>query len=215
MAQMLPRQVFDKTVSRAERRLFAKIKVDLDDRWTVLHSLGFVGHPRKPWAEIDFVLIGPPGIFCLEVKGGRVHREDGAWVFTDRVGNATIKREGPFDQVGSATAALRALILNRLPGVGHAPIEYGVVVPDIPWTVDGPDTPKQLVCDSNDMRSPSLYTPSGLQRTGSNGSGGVVGACEVWIPRNERQSSICCGETLTSDLRCRLNWGWSKQSCSV
>ena len=158
MARMLPPKVFDKTVSRAERRLFVKIKDDLDDRWTVLHSLGFIGHPRKPWAEIDFVLIGPHGIFCLEVKGGRVHREDGAWVFTDRAGRATIKREGPFDQVGSATAALRALILNRLPGVGHAPIQYGVVVPDIPWAVDGPDTPKQLVCDSNDMRTPfSVY----------------------------------------------------------
>ena len=52
MARMLPPQVFDKTVSGAERRLFAKIKNELDDRWIVLHSLGLIGHPRKPWAEI-------------------------------------------------------------------------------------------------------------------------------------------------------------------
>ena len=153
MARMLPSLVFDKTVSRAERRLFEKIKKDLDDQWTVLHSLGFIGHPRKPWAEIDFVLIGPPGVFCLEVKGGRVRREGGAWVFTDRKGRSTAKKEGPFDQVGSATAALRRLMLDRLPGIGRAPMQYGVVTPDISWTIDGPDTPKTLVCDSDDMRA--------------------------------------------------------------
>ena len=153
MAKMLPPQVFDKTVSRAERRLFAKIKRDLDGRWTVLHSLGFIGHPRKPWAEIDFVLVGPPGVFCLEVKGGRVSREGGSWVFTDRHGRATAKKEGPFDQVGSATAALRKTMFQRISGIGRAPIQYGVITPDIVWTVDGPDTPKTLVCDSDDMRA--------------------------------------------------------------
>ena len=153
MARMLPPQVFDRTVSRAERRLFVKIKKDLDDRWTVLHSLGFIGHPRKPWSEIDFVLIGPPGVFCLEVKGGRVSRDAGAWIFTDRHGRASTKQEGPFDQVGSATAALRNTMLERISGIGRAPIQYGVITPDIVWTVDGPDTPKTLVCDSDDMRA--------------------------------------------------------------
>ena len=154
MAQMLPPQVYDRTISGAERQLFEKIRGDLDGRWTVLHSLGFIGHPRKPWAEIDFILIGPPGVFCLEVKGGRISRESGAWLFTNRTGQITKKSEGPFEQVGSATAVMRKFILDRLPDLRRAPIQYCVATPDIEWTIDGPDTPKILVFDSRDLRAP-------------------------------------------------------------
>ena len=154
MARMLPPQVFEKTVSQAERRLFAKIKRDLDDGWTVLHSLGLTGHKLKPWSEIDFVLIGPPGVFCLEVKGGRIGREEGGWVFIDRRDNATKKNEGPFEQVGSAAAALREYLTRRLPRLRGALIRYGVVTPDVMWKFDGPDTPQSLVCDASDMQAP-------------------------------------------------------------
>jgi len=154
MARMLPPQVFERTVSRAERRLFLKIKKDLGDQWTVLHSLGFTGHRVKPWAEIDFLLIGPPGVYCLEVKGGRIRREGGVWIYTDRNGRSTEKREGPFDQVSPATAVVRNHIVGQLPEAGRAPIGYGVVTPDIEWTIDGLDTPKELVYDADDAASP-------------------------------------------------------------
>ena len=94
MARMVPPIVSDATQSNAEIRLFGKIRDELSDDWIVLHSLGLAGHARKPWAEIDFVLIGPPGVFCLEVKGGRVARRDGMWEFTNRHGETTRKRGG-------------------------------------------------------------------------------------------------------------------------
>ena len=82
------------------------IREDLGADWTALHSVGVANHPKKPWAELDFVLIGPGGVFCLEVKGGRVaRRDDGRWEFTNR-GDVSVKTEGPWDQVGSASAAL-------------------------------------------------------------------------------------------------------------
>jgi hypothetical protein len=153
---MLPPQVYEKTPSKAERKVFAKIKRELDDSWTVLHSLGFAGHRTKPWAEIDFVLVGPSGVYCLEVKGGRVRREEGMWVFIDRDGEETRKSEGPFAQVGSATAALKNHIFDRYPEARRAPVAWGVVTPDIEWKVDGIDTPEGVVCDTVDFRSPFI-----------------------------------------------------------
>src|SRR5712692_1544581 len=100
MARMCPPELSAEVRSHAERHLFELLKDGLSDSWTVLHSLGVIGHRAKPWAEVDFVLVGPPGVFCLEVKGGRVQRHEGMWFFTDRFDPVTTKREGPFEQVG-------------------------------------------------------------------------------------------------------------------
>src|SRR5436190_8158216 len=131
MARMRPAEARDDTRSTAERSIFEVIRADLDDSWIALHSLGLVTHPRKPWAEVDFVLVGPPGIFCLEVKGQLVSRRDGKWVFTNRNGVESIKQEGPFEQVGTAAAALTQSVIARIPPVGRSVIGYGVVMPDI------------------------------------------------------------------------------------
>src|SRR5688572_9978869 len=106
MAEMLPPE-WRSTTSNAERKVFRAIQTDLGGEWVALHSVGLACHDRKPWAEIDYVLIGPPGIFCLEVTGGRVSRKDGLWYFTDGQDNVSTKAEGPFEQVGSAAATLR------------------------------------------------------------------------------------------------------------
>ena len=106
MAKMIPAAVGENTVSLAEKKLFALFQNQLPPTFTVLHSLGLASHARKPWAEIDFVLIGSGGVYCLEVKGGGVSRRNGLWHFTDRYGNVNTKTEGPFHQVGSASAAL-------------------------------------------------------------------------------------------------------------
>jgi hypothetical protein len=63
MARMLPPRVPPDLPSHAEARLFEMIRDGLGREWTALHSLGLAGHDRKPWAEADFVLIGPAGVF--------------------------------------------------------------------------------------------------------------------------------------------------------
>ena len=72
MAKMIPSEFDEATVSAAERRFFELIKHDPDTAdWTALHSLGLARRGRKPFGEIDFVVIIPAaGVFCLEVKGG-------------------------------------------------------------------------------------------------------------------------------------------------
>ena len=65
--------------SRAEEWLFRKLS-QLPDEYCVLHSLGSMRHDHKSWTEIDFTVVGPEGIFFIEVKGGTVGRKDGEWL---------------------------------------------------------------------------------------------------------------------------------------
>ena len=154
MARMLPPRVSPDLPSRAEARLFEVIRQGLGEEWTALHSLGLTGHERTPWTETDFVLVGPPGVFCLEVKGGRVRREQGTWVLTDREGREHTDREGPFAQAAGAAAALRAYLLSRLAWMEEAVVGYGVALPDLRWRLEGPDMPPQVVCDERDLDRP-------------------------------------------------------------
>jgi hypothetical protein len=150
MARMVPRQPSTETKSDAEKRVFGRLRDEVTDEWVILHSLGLATHRRKPWAEIDFVAIGPPGVICLEIKGGEVRREAGQWVFVDRHGNRNQKHEGPFEQVGSASAALYQWLKDRSPWASRVIVGYGVVIPDAPFTVDGPDILTEVLYDARD-----------------------------------------------------------------
>lgn len=158
MAKMYPPEIRRNVKSKAEHFCFSTIKLDLDDQWIVLHSLGLIIHESKPWAEIDFVLIGPPGIFCLEVKGGRIEFKNGLWHFTDGEDNITVKHQGPFEQVGSASAALRKYLIAKLPSLGSTLMGYGVITPNIEWKIEGPDLEPLIVYDERDRtQSFSVY----------------------------------------------------------
>ena len=145
---MYPAQPSPDTPSDAERRIFGRLRDELPDDWVVLHSLGLASHRKKPWAEIDFVVIGPPGIACLEVKGGRVERERGKWVFINRHGHRNVKPEGPYEQVGGASSALYAWLKETATWTRNVVVGYGVVVPDTEFTVAGPDILPEVLYDS-------------------------------------------------------------------
>jgi hypothetical protein len=150
---MYPSRIREDTQSAAERELFEMMRTQLTDEWSVCHSLGLAFHAKKPWAEIDFVLIGPLGLFCLEAKGGQVGRAGGVWYFGGHP-----KKEGPFDQVGSARAALYNHLLPTFPWLRDVVSGYGVVMPDITFTHTGPDIEPQVLYDARDrVRSFSAY----------------------------------------------------------
>jgi len=151
---MIPNRVAADNPSAAEVRLFDKIRAELTDDWIVLHSLGLLVHKKKPWSEIDFVLIGPQGVFCLEVKGGRISRNEGIWSFTDRHGIVHQKTEGPFEQVGSASAALYAFLRDAKPSISESLTGFGVATPDIHFEIVGPDIQAELVYDCTDAGRP-------------------------------------------------------------
>ena len=150
MAHMIPDAVREGTVSRAERRLFNRFRSELPDDCFVLHSLGLTGHDRKIWAECDFVVISPAGIFVLEIKGGGVSCEDGEWLYTDRRGRVFRKLEGPFEQAKDAMYALRRSVEKNgeLKGFLYG---YGVIMPDETFDCDGPEIEPRALLDRRDF----------------------------------------------------------------
>lgn len=152
MARMIPSMPPQNIRSKAENRLFIKIREDLSNSWTALHSLGLGNHRFKPWAEVDFVLVGPLGVFCIEVKGGRVARKNGEWQFQDGQEKIHLKREGPFEQAGGASAALFKFLQGRLPDIRRSVVGFGVATPDVTFQIDGPDVIRAVVFDQQDIQ---------------------------------------------------------------
>lgn len=151
MARMIPGVVSEHTKSQAEADVFGLVERELAPEWTAFHSVGLAVHGSKPWAESDFVLVGPAGVFVLEVKGKRVRRERGMWIYTTGAGrDSDPKAEGPFDQAGGASSALFKYLSERLPAVRRSMVGYGVVTPDILFRVEGPDIIPELVYDAED-----------------------------------------------------------------
>jgi hypothetical protein len=178
MARMVPTTLAEEVRSNAERKLFPRLRDGLGDDWFVLHSVGLARHAQKPWSEIDFVLIGPLGVLCLEVKGGRVARAGGIWSFVDRYGRQNNKHEGPFEQVGKGAAALYTYLKERIPDVSCAPLGYGVMFPDISFDLEGPDIITDVVYDEKDygrkfeeyLKRVMQYWQKRLQRSGNLGA---------------------------------------------
>ena len=149
MARMFPDQPSEATQSNAERKVFARIRDETPETWTALHSLGLKGHSRKMWAEADFVLISPLGVYVIEVKGGAIGRRGRTWVQ-----NGKEMRESPFDQGGGAAGALRADLREHVAKARGACVAHGVAFPDVVFSVDGPDVERELVYDADDQSEP-------------------------------------------------------------
>lgn len=145
MARMLPRECRNATPSAAERRLFGCIEHELSDDWIALHSVGIARHRRKPWAEADFVLVGPGGVFVLEVKGGAVQRVERRWST-----NGKTLKESPIEQAAGAAAALYADLAPRLPAVRASAVGHGVCFPDVRFQVGGAEVQHELIYDADD-----------------------------------------------------------------
>jgi hypothetical protein len=152
---MRPPVVADHTSSDAEVFVFRALEGGVPDDVIALHSLGLGIHDRKPWAEADFVVVSPQGVFVLEVKGGRLRRENGLWIHTTRNGHdSQPEAEGPFAQVGSASSALHRYLSERLPAVRSSVVGYGVLTPDMKFAVEGPDIIREIVYDADDVAQP-------------------------------------------------------------
>lgn len=148
MARFVPPLRVSSGRSPAERRVLQWL-ARLGDDWTVLHSLGVLNHPFKRWAEVDALVVGPPGLVVLEVKGGRVARRDGVWEFTDRAGRVTKKREGPFDQAGGAHGAIRHFLLDESALRPSQCSGWAVALPDVTLAGRAPDVVEEVLLDAS------------------------------------------------------------------
>src|SRR5882672_1525872 len=158
MSRMLPAQFDSSTVSVAERRLFELLRHDPETGdWIVFHSLGLARRDKKPYGEIDFVVLIPGcGVVCLEVKGGRVACLNGRWETTNRAGKSEALNRSPFLQAREGMFALRNSVQERAPQ-GFPPgllYCYAVVMPDVDFKERSPEWESWQVIDSETLRKP-------------------------------------------------------------
>ncbi len=154
--RMIPDQVTVGTRSNAERELFRRLKL-VDGDWSfALHSLNLAEHVWKRVSEIDFLIVGPRGIYVLEVKGGGVSCEGGIWRFTDRAGNSRRKRESPFSQARTAMFSLQKRLEESMPRGTLSKITFGyaVVLPDCEFTLESVEWSQEMVIDRRQLASP-------------------------------------------------------------
>ena len=148
---MIPPYISQDVSSNAEKKIFNLIKDSEEmDGFTCIHSLCLSRHLWKRQGEIDFVLIGDGVILCLEVKGGRISRKDGTWIFIDRFGQKNEKMEGPFAQASTAMYSLKSLLEFKT-GTNHGYVfGHGVMFPDIVFNETSPEWNNEIVYDQRD-----------------------------------------------------------------
>ena len=156
MAKMLPAQFDVSTASAAERKLFDLLKNDPDTKdWVVMHSLGLSRRWKKPYGEIDFVVLIPAeGVFCLEVKGGRIACQNGEWATINRFGQTEKLNRSPFLQAREGMFALRDSVLNRAPAGFPTGLIFGyaVVMPDVSFSAQSPEWESWQVIDHDVLK---------------------------------------------------------------
>lgn len=146
------------THSLAEKRVFDKLRSAFinksSDSLTSYHSLNLTRHKYKRFGEIDFLVIGPPGIFVLEVKGGGVTCHNGIWRYSNRYGEVFESDEGPFKQAESALHGLIQKLSENFPShtISQFSIGYGVIFPDCEWRVAGSEWDPQILADARGFR---------------------------------------------------------------
>lgn len=159
MALMIPTVMSPDIKSNAEKHIFEWFKnaPDTDD-WIVLHSMGISSHRRVIHGETDFLVLAPgKGIFALEVKGGRVKRELGKWIFINKYGDIDQKVRGPFDQAWEGIYSIKSSIEIKLDSehrhLKQVMFGIGVMFPDIDYQSVGVDEESWQVFDINDGKN--------------------------------------------------------------
>ena len=154
----LPLSVITDPGRGAEARTYAALQ-SLPRRMRIFYSVPFLDRrgDRSFDGETDFVVLDPErGLLALEVKGGRIGREElsGTWTSTDRRG-AVHEIKQPFDQARRGKRALLRKI-QSLPRFSSRSIRagHGVVLPDVRRSGRqhlGPDDDLDIVAFAEDL----------------------------------------------------------------
>jgi nucleoside-triphosphatase THEP1 len=114
---------------------------------------------QKRSGEIDIVLVGPQGLFTLEIKGGNVNKDKGTWTQNGRV------IPNPFNQAIEWMYEIKKLVEKRYPAIAKKMLfGSGVIMPDV--TFSSENVPAETVLDYEFINSPEgkliefiLYNP--------------------------------------------------------
>ena len=159
MSKMIPAAISPDVKSPAERKIYEWFKNDpMTKDWVVFHSLGIENHQTVVFGEIDFLVAASSyGVFALEVKGGRISRKDGVWIYTDKYGVEHEKVRGPFEQAAEGMYSVREELSKRASSVENVLCGYGVMFPDIEYNNADIDVNQVQIFDKRDKEHVGRY----------------------------------------------------------
>lgn len=157
MAKMIPPYWHNRTPN-SEQRVFKLLENDpATKEWVVLHSLNLKQSGTQPYGEVDFVVLIPcTGVFCLEVKGGRVACKAGAWTTTDATGRTHQMKRDPFKQAQDGMHEVRKSLEDRLgyvPEFYRVPFGHAVIFTDVEAPPPEIATEPWEVIDCEDLKT--------------------------------------------------------------
>jgi len=132
MARMIPAERPDETSSPAEAKLYWELKAQLEDEYTIVHSLPWLRDTK--WGlregECDFLILHPlRGLLALEAKSGDIRYcgEQDKWF---RGGSALI--QDPFAQARRSSHYFDSMLAKRVPEWKRIrpPFGYAAALPD-------------------------------------------------------------------------------------
>ncbi|MFF7233361.1 NERD domain-containing protein [Streptomyces sioyaensis] len=170
--RIIPSEVSSSTRSRAERSVFAALKAIPDDQSVALHTVHLPRHHKKRLGEIDFIVIMPDLLLFIEVKGGRVHHQDGKW-FYGPVGREKGPKESPWEQANGGMHEFEremSALVGSLRNHG-VPSGYLVITPDV-------NIPRMTQFE------PQQYLGRDAYDGGRGLAQGMERAVRFWLPQN-------------------------------
>lgn len=118
---------------------------------------------RERWREIDFLVVGTPGLIAIEVKGGTVSCSSGNWLYQDGLGRVVRRSKSPLVQAKDAYFALEKDYI--VPKFGHSyarsvpfgfcTILAGMRRDDLAGLLGTPELPHELTGTAEDVANPA------------------------------------------------------------
>jgi len=170
MARMIPPSYSEDIKSSGEKRIFDLLKNDpATADWICMHSLGLAQHVKRVYGEIDFVVLVPnEGIFCLEIKSGRISRQEGVWTYTNKYGASSTSTVGPFMQARDGMFSLIEGVKKYITlgdQFSRLLFGFGVLFPHISFDQGDLDIESWQVYDRDSRRLPISRFILGLARS--------------------------------------------------
>lgn len=117
--------------SKTEARVFRGYERELSNEWSLIRSLDLMIMDGKKNGEVDLIIVGPDGLFCIEVKGGVFEFLANGNIRINYQGRGAQERENPFHQVKSAYWSVMNYIEKFMPNIRRERVTgWGVVTPD-------------------------------------------------------------------------------------
>ena len=157
--------LLQREISRGERKIFQEfLNLNRYDDWFVCHSLMLPGDKYKSMYEMDFVLVGPPGLYVIEVKDNAEYEvQSGVWDYGYKRTSTS-----PFKQASDARFSLLKRLKNNFKfdfdienGITHG---IGVIFTENNFNLRSSEWDLSYVLDAHSINSNPEYLANFIKK---------------------------------------------------